>query len=288
MDNSLEWHRSNAVALALFEDIGSGDITADLIAADNRCRAQILVREDAVICGTEWVDEVFRQLDDEVAIQWHLADGEQAFSGQFIASLEGNTRAILTAERSALNFLQTLSGTATVARRFADALGGSTMRIRDTRKTLPGFRAAQKYAIRCSGCDNHRMGLFDAFLIKENHIAACGGIAASIQAARERDANCPLEIEVESLQQLRQALEAGADMIMLDNFQIDEISPAVALRQQVRPTALLEVSGNLDIDRVSQLRESGVDYVSIGALTKHCRAVDLSLKIVPADTSGLY
>jgi nicotinate-nucleotide pyrophosphorylase (carboxylating) len=224
-----------------------------------------------------WADEVFRQLDPRVRIDWEIADGERIAADQRVCGVTGPARAILTGERTALNFLQTLSGTATTARRYADAVAGTHTRILDTRKTLPGLRAAQKYAVRCGGCDNHRAGLYDGILIKENHIVAAGGIAAAVRAARATQSRLAIEVEVESLEEVREALAAGADILLLDDFTLDDIRAAIVLaRAQGR--ARLEASGGIDLGRLREVAETGVDFISIGSLTKHVRAIDLSMR----------
>ncbi len=266
---------SRNVRAALAEDVGSGDITAALISAAEKSEARVIVREEAVICGRPWFDEVFAQLDPSVTIDWAVEEGAVVGPDDEICSLAGPSRSLLTGERAALNFLQTLSGTATTARDYARLVAGTSIRILDTRKTIPGLRLAQKYATRVGGCHNHRMGLFDAFLIKENHIAACGGIGRAVERAREIAPDKPVEVEVENLAEYGQALEAGADIIMLDNFTPDLIREAVA-----RKTAgvKIEISGNLDEDNLKKVALSGVDYLSSGSLTKHCRAVDFSMR----------
>ena len=230
------------VAFAIEEDVRDGDITAALIPAANTAQARIITREQAVICGTEWVDEVFRQIDPEVKVTWQVQDGDQAHPDQVLFELEGNARSLLTGERCALNFLQTLSGTATVCRHYADKVKGTGVKLLDTRKTLPGLRTAQKYAVTCGGGKNHRIGLFDAFLIKENHIAACGGINNAVAQAKRHRPDRPVEVEVESIDELKEAIEAGADIAMLDNFSIDAIKAAVSLNEK---RVKLEVSGNV-------------------------------------------
>ena len=264
------------VRRALAEDIGSGDITAQLIPAERLAHAKVITRESAVICGTAWVDAVFRQLDPRVAVHWHIQDGQRAKANQVLFELEGPARALLSGERSALNFLQTLSAVATRCQHYADLVQGTAVKLLDTRKTLPGLRLAQKYAVTQGGCHNHRIGLYDAFLIKENHIAACGGIAQAITAARKIAPGKPVEIEVESLEELRQALDAGADIIMLDELSLDEIREAVAI---TRNRSNLEASGGVNESTLQSIAETGVDYVSIGALTKDIKAVDLSMRL---------
>ncbi|MDP3815684.1 carboxylating nicotinate-nucleotide diphosphorylase [Pseudomonas sp.] len=264
------------VRRALAEDIGSGDITAQLIPTERLARATIITREAAVIAGTAWVDAVFRQLDPRVAVHWQVRDGARVSPNQPLFYLEGPARALLSGERSALNFLQTLSAVATRCQHYADLVQGTAVKLLDTRKTLPGLRLAQKYAVTCGGCHNHRIGLYDAFLIKENHIAACGGIAAAVQAAHRIAPGKPVEVEVESLAELQQALEAGADIIMLDELTQDEMRQAVALTQG---RAKLEASGGINDSTLRAIAETGVDYISIGALTKDVKAVDLSMRL---------
>lgn len=266
-----------SVRWALEEDMGSGDITADLIPADKIATATVITRESATLCGRPWVDEVFRQLDPNITIEWHAHDGEQIQPNQLLMTLKGNARALLTGERTALNFLQTLSGTATTAHEYAQLVEGTGIKILDTRKTIPGLRTAQKYAVRCGGCDNHRFGLFDAFLIKENHIAACGGITNAVTKARELHPGKPVEVEVENFDELHQALNAKADIIMLDNFSIDDAKEAVEL---VNQKAKIEISGNISADSINTLIAVLPDFVSSGALTKHMRAVDLSMRVL--------
>lgn len=264
------------VRSALAEDIGSGDITAQLIPAAQRARARIITREETIVCGTAWVDEVFRQLDAGVTVQWQVRDGERAQADQTLFTLEGPARALLSGERSALNFLQLLSGVATRCREYADLVEGTAVQLLDTRKTLPGLRLAQKYAVTCGGCHNHRIGLYDAFLIKENHIAACGGIAQAVSAAHQIAPGRPVEIEVEDLNELRQALDAGADIIMLDELSFEDIRTAVALSAG---RAKLEASGGINRDTLRAYAETGVDYISIGSLTKDVKATDLSMRL---------
>ncbi|TLP77862.1 carboxylating nicotinate-nucleotide diphosphorylase [Pseudomonas nitroreducens] len=264
------------VRAALAEDVGSGDITAQLIPAERDASARIITRENAIIAGTAWVDEVFRQVDPRVQVKWQVRDGEQVSADQTLFTLEGPARALLTGERSALNFLQLLSGTATRARHYADLVEGTGVKLLDTRKTLPGLRLAQKYAITCGGCHNHRIGLYDAFLIKENHIAACGGIAQAIAAAQQIAPGKPVEIEVEDLGELRQALSAGADIVMLDELSLDDMRTAVAL---TAGRAKLEASGGITESTLRTIAETGVDYISIGTLTKDIKALDLSMRL---------
>ena len=261
---------------ALAEDIGSGDITAQLIPAERLAQATIITREAAVIAGTAWVDAVFRQLDPRVAVHWQVRDSERVSANQALFHLEGPARALLSGERSALNFLQTLSAVATRCQHHADLVQGTAVKLLDTRKTLPGLRLAQKYAVTCGGCHNHRIGLFDAFLIKENHIAACGGIAAAVQAAHSIAPGKPVEVEVESLEELQQALDAGADIIMLDELSLDDMRQAVAITQG---RAKLEASGGVNETTLRAIAETGVDRISIGTLTKDVKAVDLSMRL---------
>ena len=263
------------VRRALAEDVGSGDLTASLLPAGAELRAAVVCREDAVLCGTPWFDEVYRQLDRSVSVTWQLGDGADLLPGTTVCTVAGPAAAMLTGERTALNFLQLLSGTATVARTYAQAVAGTGVRILDTRKTLPGLRRAQKYAVRCGGCDNHRLGLHDAILIKENHIAAAGSITAAVEAARRLHPGVMVEVEVENLAELDTALAAGADQIMLDNFAAEETEIAVRV---TAGRARLEISGNVELEGLAMLARSGVDFISIGALTKHVRAVDFSMR----------
>jgi nicotinate-nucleotide pyrophosphorylase (carboxylating) len=270
---------SKTVAAALSEDIGSGDLTAQLIPAARAARATVITREAAVLCGRAWVDEVFRQLDSSIRISWSVADGERIRENQLLCTLEGPARALLTGERTALNFLQSLSGTATTTRRYVDAVSGTSCRILDTRKTIPGLRLAQKYAVTCGGGTNHRIGLFDAILVKENHIAAAGSIAAAVSEARRIDSKVLLEVEVENLAELGQALDAGVDRILLDNFTLEDMRRAVQAARSHRNTGVeLEASGNMSLESLHQVAATGVDFISVGGLTKHLRAVDLSMR----------
>jgi nicotinate-nucleotide pyrophosphorylase (carboxylating) len=271
------------VRSALAEDVGSGDLTAALLPGDAGARAEVMTRDDAVLCGSPWFDEVFRQLDPAIAIDWHARDGERVRPGQTLCSVSGNLRQLLTGERTALNYLQLLSGTATRARRYADAVAGLPVRILDTRKTLPGLRRQQKYAVVCGGCENHRMGLFDAILIKENHIGAAGSIAAAVASARRIAKDAPVEIEVESLEELREALDAGVERVLLDNFGVPELRRAVEL---TAGRSRLEASGGITRDRLRIIAETGVDDISVGGLTKHVEAVDLSMRLVPSETGA--
>lgn len=266
------------VRTALTEDIGSGDITAALIPADSEAAASVICRETAVVCGMAWFNAVFMELDDRIEIRWMVKDGQQADPGQTLCTLQGPARAMLSGERTALNFLQTLSGTATLARSYADAVSGLPVRVLDTRKTLPGLRAAQKYAVRTGGCHNHRMGLYDGILIKENHIMAAGSIHRAVQEARKLNPALPVEIEVEDLGGVREALEAGANTLLLDNFDLADLEEAVALNQG---KANLEASGGIDLDNLRAIAATGVDSISTGSLTKHLHAVDLSMRFSP-------
>jgi nicotinate-nucleotide pyrophosphorylase (carboxylating) len=262
------------VANALAEDMGSGDITAALVPADQQAEAKVLCREQAVICGRPWVDEVFRQLDADIRLDWQLREGELCQSDAVVFIVRGNARALLSAERSALNFLQTLSGVATAARRYADLVKHTKVQILDTRKTIPGLRLAQKYAVKTGGCHNHRLGLYDAYLIKENHISACGSITGAVSTARRLHADRKIEVEVETLPQLEEALAAQADIVMLDNFSPAQIRQAVAL---TKGRAKLEASGGYTSDSLVAVAETGVDYISVGSLTKHVRATDFTM-----------
>lgn len=269
------------VSHALAEDLGylplqQGDITASLIPLAQQAIATVITREDCVICGTAWLDEVFAQLSEQVVIQWHVADGDRVKANSVLCEISGPARILLTGERTALNFLQTLSGTATTTAQYVALLGGSKTRLLDTRKTLPGLRLAQKYAVGCGGGKNHRMGLYDAFLIKENHIAAAGSIANAVNTARVNFPGKPVEVEVEDLTELEQALAANADIIMLDNFHIADIVKAVSIN---KGKAKLEVSGNITADALKALSTTGVDYISSGALTKNVQAIDLSMRL---------
>ncbi len=267
------------VARALAEDVGSGDVTAALVPAGRQGRATVITREAAVLCGRPWVDEVFRQVDPAVQVSWDADEGASVEPGQRLCRIAGPARSLLTGERTALNFLQTLSGTATATRRYVQLVAGLPCRILDTRKTLPGLRRAQKYAVRCAGGSNHRMGLYDGILVKENHIMAAGSIAAAVSAARAARASVPVEVEVETIDELRQALDAGADMALLDEFSLDDLRAAVAMnRSHPRGPMKLEASGNVTFETLRGIAETGVDFVSIGSLTKHVRAVDLSMR----------
>lgn len=283
---------SRAVRAALLEDLGdalttldqpdaSADITAQLIPADRMASARIITREAGVFCGQPWVDEVFLQLNaqfgGDVLVEWQVQDGERLTPNQELFRLHGPARLLLTGERTALNFVQTLSGVATLTARYVAELEGTDCRLLDTRKTLPGLRTAQKYAVTCGGGKNHRIGLYDAYLIKENHILACGGIAEAINEARHLNPGKPVEVEVETLAELEQALAALADIVMLDNFDVAMMGEAVAINQG---RAKLEVSGNVTLDTLAEFAATGVDFISVGALTKHLRALDLSMRFI--------
>jgi nicotinate-nucleotide pyrophosphorylase (carboxylating) len=269
------------VSHALAEDLGylpiqQGDITASLIPESQQATATVITREDCVICGTQWVDEVFAQLSDQTVLQWFVQDGDKVAANTVLCEISGPARILLTGERTALNFLQTLSGTATTTAKYVALLQGSKTRLLDTRKTLPGMRLAQKYAVSCGGGKNHRIGLYDAFLIKENHIAAAGSIANAVSTARHNFPGKTVEVEVEDLTELEQALAAGADIIMLDNFHIADIMQAVAINQG---KAKLEVSGNVTAESLKALSSTNVDYISSGALTKNVQSIDLSMRL---------
>ncbi|BBR41451.1 nicotinate-nucleotide diphosphorylase [Aeromonas veronii] len=279
---------SRAVRAALLEDLGdalttldqpdaSADITAQLIPADRQASARVITRESGIFCGQPWVDEVFVQLGGEVKVEWKVQDGEVLSPNQELFRLHGPARLLLTGERNALNFVQTLSGVATLTARYVAELEGTDCRLLDTRKTIPGLRTAQKYAVTCGGGKNHRIGLYDAYLIKENHILACGGIAEAINEARHLNPGKPVEVEVESLAELEQALAAKADIVMLDNFDVTMMREAVAIN---RGRAKLEVSGNVTLDTLAEFAATGVDFISVGALTKHVRALDLSMRFI--------
>ena len=261
---------------ALTEDVGDGDITAELIPASKTDTAEIITREDCTFCGTAWLNETFHQLGGLTAIDWHVKDGDSIKANTKLVTLQGNTRTLLTGERTAMNFLQLLSGIATKASHYAKLVEGTDIKILDTRKTIPGLRTAQKYAVNCGGCHNHRIGLFDAFLIKENHIAACGGISAAIKRAREIAPAKKVEIETESISELKEAIAANADIAMLDNFSEAMIEQAMLLD---RGASKFELSGNLTIDNLGKRTELKVDYCSFGDLTKNLVAVDLSMRI---------
>lgn len=266
------------VARALAEDVGDGDLTASLVPADKVARATVISRENAVICGCAWFDAVFRGVDPRITVRWRVADSDRVTSGQTLCELEGPARGLLTGERTALNFLQTLSATATATQTYVDAIAGTAARVLDTRKTLPGLRLAQKYAVLCGGGVNHRIGLFDAVLVKENHIAAAGSIAAAVAQARSIAGRRVVEVEVENLDELREALSTDIDRILLDNFSLAMLRQAVEINRNRNGRVQLEASGNVSLDTIREIAETGVDYISVGALTKHVRAVDLSMR----------
>ena len=269
---------SNVVA-ALTEDIGGGDLTADLLPDTAKARAIVVARDTMTMAGQPWFNEVFRQLDPDLAVAWLCNDGDVVSVDSEICIVSGSARSILSGERAALNFLQLLSATASTTARYVDAVAKTKVRILDTRKTIPGLRIAQKYAVRCGGGENHRIGLFDAVLIKENHIISCGGIKPAIALARRNHTDMVIEIEVESLSELKEALEAGADRLLLDNFDIADLQAAVDLNQEFgHPPAELEASGGINLESIRSVAETGVDYISVGALTKDVRAVDLSMR----------
>jgi len=265
----------NDVTRALAEDLGSGDITALLIPPSSQARATVISREQAVVCGTAWFDAVFHAIDPQVRIEWRVRDSEDVEPGTTLCALSGAARALLSGERTALNFLQTLMGTASRAQRYVAAVAGTGAKILDTRKTLPGLRQAQKYAVRCGGGHNHRMGLYDAILIKENHILAAGSIAQAIETARSVAAGKSVEVEVETLGELQQALAAAADIVLLDNFTPEHLVEAVAI---TRGRAKLEASGGITLDNIRRIAATGVDYISVGSITKDLRSVDLSMR----------
>lgn len=266
---------SQTVKNALHEDIKSGDLTASLIPSETQANATVICREEAIVCGRPWVDEVFAQVDNGIQIDWQVTEGQKVQPNQVLFTLTGSARSILTSERSALNFLQTLMATATVSNAYTKHLEGTQTQLLDTRKTLPGLRLAQKYAVNCGGATNHRIGLYDAILIKENHIMAAGSIAQAVSQAKTLYPNITVEVETENLVEVQQALDAGADIIMLDNFTLDMMAQAVELNQG---KAKLEVSGNVEIEHLPQLAKTGVDFISTGAITKHLRAIDLSMR----------
>ena len=276
-DSSLPADLALIVNLALQEDVGDGDITSLLIADNLQAKAHILCREEAILCGIAWVEETYRNIDSRVQIQWNFKDGDSLKKDAQVAEIVGNARAILTGERTALNFLQTLSGTATITKQYTERLKGTSVILLDTRKTLPGMRNAQKYAVRVAGGSNHRKGLYDAYLVKENHIQSCGNISNAIATARKINPNKVLEVEVQNLEQLSEAISAKPDIIMLDNFKLQDIRKAVTINPG---NAKLEVSGNINQESLVNVAKTGVDYISVGALTKHCRAIDFSLLLV--------
>jgi nicotinate-nucleotide pyrophosphorylase (carboxylating) len=255
------------------------DVTAELIEKDKKAKGRLITREDAVICGIDWFNAVFAELDPDIKLNWHCQDGDKVSANDTLCDIEGNARNILTAERSAMNFLQTLSGTATITARYVRELKGTNCKLLDTRKTIPLMRLAQKYAVYCGGGKNHRMGLFDAFLIKENHIVSTGSIKNAVATARKSHPGVLVEVEVETFSQLDEALDAGADVIMLDNFSVDDMRTGVAINRMHSHTAKIEASGNVTLETLRDIADTGVDFISVGALTKHVRAVDLSLRL---------
>lgn len=268
------------VTQALLEDIGSGDVTANLLDQQQLATARVISREAGILCGTAWFDEVFRQVDGTIRVEWSVHDGDTVTPDQLLCHLHGPTHALLTGERTALNFLQTLSGTATLTQQFVKAMGKTRTRLLDTRKTIPGLRLAQKYAVRCGGGHNHRIGLYDMVLIKENHVVSCGSIQAAVQSAMTQFPDLAIEVEVESQDELQQAISAGAHRILLDNFSINDLRKAVAV---TAGRSELEISGNVTLDNISELATIGVDYISTGAITKHVRALDLSMRVTTID-----
>lgn len=263
------------VRIALAEDIGSGDVTAALC-PNKKITAKVICRETATLCGTDWFNETFRQIDSEIKLDWHCKDGDMIHPNKEVCALIGNARGILSGERTALNFLQTFSATATATRKLLHRLRGTEAKLLDTRKTLPGLRIAQKYAVQCAGGTNHRIGLYDAYLIKENHITACGSIGNAVSQARSQHTDLTIEVEVETLDQLRQAIDCQADIALLDNFSLEAVEQAVAIgKNQIK----LEVSGNIGMDNIYQYAVLGVDYISVGALTKNIQAIDYSMRL---------
>ncbi|MGB1271161.1 MAG: carboxylating nicotinate-nucleotide diphosphorylase [Endozoicomonas sp.] len=284
LSNALQNAIETNVRHALAEDVGSGDITAALIPEQQQATARIICRDKAVISGRPWFDQVFRQLDPAVQLKWQVSEGETVEPNQVLVVLKGSARSLLTGERCAMNFLQTLSGTATRCQHYASLVSQTGVRLLDTRKTLPGLRIAQKYAVTSGGCHNHRIGLYDAFLIKENHIAACGGIQQAVVNAHDIAPGKPVEVEVESLDEFRLAREAGADIIMLDNFPLPQLSEAVQLNQALPGnTSKLEASGGVTLKNLKEIAETGVNFISIGSLTKDCQSVDLSMRIIEGE-----
>ena len=276
---SLPPNLAQQVTIALVEDIGSGDVTAELVPADRRVTGKVIAREPAILCGRPWVTEVFRQLDPSVQLTWTADDGDRVAANHTLFEIAGLARPVLTGERTALNFLQLLSGTATATRRYVEAIAGTASVILDTRKTLPGLRTAQKYAVLCGGAQNLRIGLFDQVLIKENHIAAAGSLTEAIRAARRAAGSKKVEVEVETLQEFSEALQAAPDIIMLDEFSLDDMRAAVALNNERGHRVTLEASGSVTLQTVRKIAETGIDCISIGGITKHIRAVDLSMRL---------
>lgn len=276
-DEQLATYIGESVRIALAEDIGSGDLTARLVPEEQKARARVIVRDNAVVCGQPWFNEVFTQLDSRITVNWLAEEGTAVVAGATLCELNGPARPILTGERTALNFLQTLSATATAAQAFRKAVEGSNATILDTRKTLPGLRLAQKYAVRTSGAENHRTGLYDGVLIKENHIAAAGGISNAVATALNEIKSCLIEVEVETLDEARQAIEAGANRLLLDNFSLDDLRAAVRLRDATKLQVGLEASGGVNLKTIRDIAETGVDFISVGAITKDIKATDLSM-----------
>ena len=264
-----------AVSIALKEDIADGDVTASLFNVDQAHNAKLICREEAILCGQQWFKESFHQLDKNIDINWHANDGDQIEKDSVICILQGPAQAILTGERTAINFIQTLSGTATTTRTYVDRIAGTNATLLDTRKTIPGMRYAQKYAVQCGGGMNHRMGLYDAILIKENHIAAAGSISHAVSKAKQKYSDLKLEVEVETIQQLEEAIKTEADTILLDNFSLSELETAVNVNDHNKK---LEASGNISLENIREIAKTGIDYISIGAITKHVRAIDFSMR----------
>lgn len=275
--NPLPFDLTETVQRALSEDVGQGDITAQLISKETSAHAQVISRETAILCGTAWFEETFRQLDERIQITWNAQDGSPVVPQQVVCRLAGPARGLLTGERTALNFLQLLSGTASQAQRYVKAMENTQTQLLDTRKTLPGLRRAQKYAVQCGGGKNHRMGLYDAFLIKENHILAAGSITQAVMAARHFAPHLPVEVEVETLEQIQEALNVKVEILLLDNFSLEMLHEAVAL---VHGRAKLEASGGITLETIEAIAKTGIDYISVGAITKHIRAIDLSMRII--------
>jgi len=260
----------------LAEDVGTGDLTAQVIAETKQAKATLITREAMLVCGQAWFDQVFRTIDESIQVDWQYQEGDQAFAGDVLCYLSGSARGLLTGERAALNMLQTLSATASLASEYAKAVSGTNAVVLDTRKTIPGLRLAQKYAVRCGGASNHRVGLYDGILIKENHIMAAGSIAKAVSAARLVSKSVDVEVEVENLAEVKQALGAKADILLLDNFSLDELVQAVELNNGA---AKLEASGNVNLSTIRDIAKTGVDFISVGALTKNVQAVDLSMRV---------
>jgi nicotinate-nucleotide pyrophosphorylase (carboxylating) len=271
-------HLRESVRCALAEDVGAGDLTAALVPSQQHAHARVISRQRAVICGQAWFEEAFRQLEPATAVSWRVAEGAGVDPDTVLCEVDGPARPVLTGERVALNFLQTLSGTATLARRYAEAVAGTRAQVLDTRKTIPGLRLAQKYAVRVGGGHNHRIGLYDAILIKENHIVAAGSITAAVSVARRQSPGVLVEVEVETPAQLHEALAAGADRLLLDNFAVTDMCAAVTARDRVAPVILLEASGGITLENIRAVAGTGVDFISIGDLTKNLQAVDLSMQ----------